>query len=149
MVTAINTTSCFANKTQAAGIVTASLQWLNETFLLLPLGDVLIVEVTLFEVPNWRPSMLSQMCLVFRVQRFQQLGSLPANVVVVGRQIRQAPIGQLVGIVYLPYQQKHYLFHLHNSLFIFVGYSLPLTLLQQFSYINTVYDRRLIIIVQA
>jgi len=59
MIIAIDATSGFADKTQAAGIVAASLQRFSETFLSFPLGDVFVVKVALFEVPNGGPPMLS------------------------------------------------------------------------------------------
>jgi hypothetical protein len=53
------------------------------------------------EVPNGWPAMVGQVSLVLRVQRLQDFRCFSTRHVVVGRQISQAPFGQLISIVNL------------------------------------------------
>lgn len=101
MIGAVVAPPRLAGKAQASGVVAAPLERLGDALLFLALGDVLFVIVALLQVPDGRPAVVRQVRLILRVQVLEHFGRLPAQRVVVGRQVGEAPVGQLVRIVNL------------------------------------------------
>jgi hypothetical protein len=101
MIAAIIATPGLANETETTGIVPAAFQRFAQAFLLLALGYVFVVKIAFLQVPDGRPAVVGQVSLVLRVQRLQDFRCFSTRHVVVGRQVSQAPLGQLISIVNL------------------------------------------------
>lgn len=87
MIAAVVTPSGLADETEASRIVSTPLQWLAQPLFLLAFGDIFVVEIALFQVPDGRPAVMRQVGLVLRVQRLENLWCFSTQRIVVGRQV--------------------------------------------------------------